>query len=152
MEPDRAGLVLAPEVGSEDGFWQAREIRRTHLAADLVTLSACETGTGRLKGEEGVMNLARSFLIAGAKSVVASLWDADDRSTATLMTHFYKHVAAGETVADALRAAQTEMLAEFGEDAKPYFWSGFTVIGDGTRKIVLQTRATEPGTARQNLR
>ena len=57
MEPDRAGLVLAPGSGSEDGFWQAREIRRSHLSADLVTLSACETGTGRLQGEEGVMNL-----------------------------------------------------------------------------------------------
>jgi CHAT domain-containing protein len=152
VEPDRAGLVLAPENGTEDGFWQAREIRRARLAADLVTLSACETGTGRLQGEEGIMNLARSFLIAGAKSVVASLWDADDRSTATLMTHFYRHVAAGETVADSLRAAQNEMLAEFGEDAKPYFWSGFMVIGDGTRKIAIQTPATESAAARQNIR
>jgi CHAT domain-containing protein len=152
VEPDRAGLVLAPEGGSEDGFWQAREIRRAKLSADLVTLSACETGTGRLYGEEGVMNLARSFLVAGAKSVVASLWDADDRMTATLMTHFYRHIAASETVAESLRSAQTELLTEFGEDAKPYFWSGFTVIGDGTRKIVLQTRAAQPGTTRQNLR
>jgi CHAT domain-containing protein len=152
VEPDRAGLVLAPEGGSEDGFWQAREIRRSHLAADLVTLSACETGIGRLQGEEGIMNLARSFLVAGAKSVVASLWDADDRSTATLMAHFYKHIASGDTVTDSLRKAQVEMLSEFGEDAKPYFWSGFTVIGDGTRKIALQTRATELGTARTSFR
>ena len=67
MEPDRAGFVLAPGSGSEDGFWQSREIRRSRLSADLVTLSACETGTGRLQGEEGVMNLARSFLVAGAE-------------------------------------------------------------------------------------
>jgi len=152
VEPDRASLVLAPEGATDDGFWQAREIRRSRLGADLVTLSACETGTGRLRGEEGVMNLARDFLVAGAKSVVASLWDADDRSTATLMAHFYKHVAAGEMIGDALRSAQTEMLAEFGEDAKPYYWSGFTVIGDGTRKITLQAGATEPGPARKNLR
>jgi CHAT domain-containing protein len=152
VEPDRAGLVLAPETGTEDGFWQSREIRRSHLSADLVTLSACDTGIGRLQGEEGVMNLARSFLVAGAKSAVASLWDADDRSTATLMGHFYRHVANGERVADALRKAQMEMLTEFGENTKPYFWSGFTVIGDGTRKIELQTRATELGTARTNLR
>lgn len=152
VEPDRAGLVLAPDTGSDDGFWQAREIRRSNLAANLVTLSACETGTGRLKGEEGVMNLARSFLVAGARSVVASLWDADDRTTATLMAHFYRHIASGGTVAESLQAAQKEMLAEFGEDAKPYFWSGFTVIGDGTRKILQQTRAAQPGTAHQNLR
>ena len=143
LEPDRTGLVLAPGGASQDGFWQAREIRRSHLSADLVTLSACETGVGRLQGEEGIMNLARSFLIAGAKSVVASLWDADDRSTATLMTHFYEHIAAGESVADSLQKAQLEMLTEFGPDAKPYYWSGFTVIGDGTRKIIPTTRAVE---------
>jgi len=152
LEPDRTGLVLAPEDASEDGFWQAREIRRSHLAAELVTLSACETGVGRLQGEEGIMNLARSFLIAGAKSVVASLWDADDRSTATLMTHFYQHIAAGESVADSLQKAQLEILTEFGSDAKPYFWSGFTVIGDGTRKIIPKARAIDHGTARPDLR
>jgi CHAT domain-containing protein len=135
VEPDRSGLVLAVENGGDDGFWQAREIRRSHLTADLVTLSACETGVGRIQGEEGVTNLARNFLVAGAKSVVASLWDADDRFTATLMSHLYKHIALGETVAESLRASQMEMLAEFGGDTKPYFWAGFTVIGDGTRKI-----------------
>ena len=57
------------------------------------------------------MNLARNFLVAGAKSVVASLWDADDRFTATLMAQFYKHVALGETVAESLRGSQMEMLA-----------------------------------------
>lgn len=135
VEPDRSGLVLAVESGGDDGFWQAREIRRSHLNADLVTLSACETGIGRIQGEEGVTNLARNFLVAGARSVVASLWDADDRFTATLMSHFYKHIALGETVAESLRGSQMEILAEFGGDTKPYFWAGFTVIGDGTRKI-----------------
>jgi CHAT domain-containing protein len=152
VEPDRAGLVLASAGPSDDGFWQAREIRRSRLAADLVTLSACDTGVGRLQGEEGIMNLARSFLVAGAKSVMASLWEVDDRSTATLMAHFYKHVASGQTIAESLRDAQKEMLTEFGNEAKPYFWSGFTVIGDGTRKIVTQARATQPGTAVKNLR
>jgi len=152
VEPDRAGLVLASAGPSDDGFWQAREIRRTRLAADLVTLSACDTGVGRLQGEEGIMNLARSFLVAGAKSVLASLWEVDDRSTATLMAHFYKHVASGQTIAASLRDAQKEMLTEFGNEAKPYFWSGFMVIGDGTRKISTQTRTAQSGTAVKNLR
>jgi len=65
LEPDRTGLVPAPGDGSDDGLWQAREIRRSYLTADLVTLSACETGVGRLKGEEGIMNLSRSFRVAG---------------------------------------------------------------------------------------
>jgi hypothetical protein len=98
---------------------------------------------GRLQGEEGVMNLARTFLIAGAKSVVASLWDADDRSTATLMAHFYRQIATGKSVAEALRAAQMEMLKEFGADMPPYYWAGFTVIGDGKRQISFtKTRST----------
>ena len=134
-DPDRAGLVLAPGDPKEDGLWQAREIRKTRVAADLVTLSACETGVGRLQGEEGIMNLARTFLIAGAKSVVASLWDVDDRSTATLMTRLYQQIAMGKSVAEALRGAQLAMLTEFGSDMQPYYWAGFTVIGDGTRKI-----------------
>ena len=93
MEPDRAALVLAPSSSeSEDGLWQAREIRRTRMNADVVVLSACETGSGKLQGQEGVMNLARAFLTAGARSVVASLWDVDDRSTATLMESFYEHL------------------------------------------------------------
>jgi CHAT domain-containing protein len=136
-EPDRAGLVLAPGDLKEDGLWQAREIRESRFAADVVTLSACETGVGRLQGEEGIMNLARTFLVAGAKSVVASLWDADDRSTATLMKHFYEEVAQGKNVAEALRGAQLTMLREFGSDLQPYYWAGFTVIGDGSRQIKL---------------
>lgn len=140
--------MVAPGNAVEDGFWQAREIRRVHLLAELVTLSACETGVGRLQGEEGIMNFARTFLVAGARSVVASLWDADDRFTATLMEHFYRYIAKGEAVAEALRTAQSEMLSEFGKDAQPYYWAGFTVIGDGTRKISLQADGTHVQAAR----
>jgi len=152
-EPDRAGLVLAPGGQKEDGLWQAREIRQSRLAADLVTLSACETGAGRLQGEEGIMNLARTFLIAGAKSVVASLWDVDDRSTATLMTHFYQQIANGNSITQALRQAQLEMLTEFGADMQPYYWAGFTVIGDGRTKInFTQANPTDLRTAGPRIR
>jgi len=147
-EPDRAAFVLAPGNEREDGYWQAREIRRARLSADLVTLSACESGVGRLQGEEGVMNMARTFLVAGAKSAVASLWETDDRFTATVMNHFYKHIAQGESAAEALRAAQSEMLTEFGKDAQPYYWAGFMVIGDGTRKVFSQTGRTLAQAAR----
>ncbi len=152
-DPDRAGLVLAPGDAREDGLWQAREIRESRIAADLVTLSACETGVGRLQGEEGVMNLARTFLVAGAKSVVASLWDADDRSTATLMSRFYRQIAAGKNVSEALRAAQMEMVKEFGANMPPYYWAGFTVIGDGKRQISFtKTRSTVERTEGVNFR
>ncbi len=139
VEPDRAALVLAAGSDGEDGLWQAREIRRTPLAADVIVLSACETGVGRLQGEEGVMNLARAFLTAGGKSVVASLWSVEDRSTATIMESFYEHLATGSAVAEALRQAQLDFVRNYGEKAKPYLWAGFEVIGDGTRRIKFAT-------------
>ena len=138
MEPDRTALVFAPGSESEDGLWQAREIRRTRLNADVVVLSACETGSGRLQGQEGVMNLARAFLTAGARSVVASLWDVDDRSTATLMESFYEHLKGGSTVNDALRQAQLDFIKEYGVKAKPDLWAGFEVIGDGTKRFTFE--------------
>ena len=151
-EPDRAALLLAPGNDSEDGLWQSREIRQTRLKADLVVLSACDTGTGRLEGQEGIMNLARAFLIAGAKSVVASLWQVDDRSTATLMSFFYEHMAAGLEVREALRQAQLDFIKEFGDKAQPYYWAGFEVIGDGTRRINFKTNKPKPGPAKANIR
>jgi len=151
-EPDRAALLLAAGNDTEDGLWQSREIRQTRLNADLVVLSACETGTGRLEGQEGIMNLARAFLIAGAKSVVASLWQVDDRSTATLMGFFYEHLAAGLEVREALRQAQLDFLREFGDKAQPYYWAGFEVMGDGTRRINFKTNKPKPGPAKADIR
>jgi CHAT domain-containing protein len=138
MDPDRTALVFAAGSESEDGLWQAREIRRTRLNADVVVLSACETGTGRLQGQEGVMNLARAFLTAGAKSVVASLWDVDDRSTATLMESFYEHLKNGSSVTEALREAQLDFIKTYGDKAKPNLWAGFEVIGDGTKRFTFE--------------
>ena len=77
---------------------QVREIRDLNLAADLVTLSACDTGVGALEGEEGIANLVRAFLFAGAKSVVASLWAASGVYTRNLMQHFYHYIL--ETLAE----------------------------------------------------
>jgi CHAT domain-containing protein len=149
-EPDRAALILFPGNSGEDGLWQAREIRQLRLNADLVVLSACDTGTGRLAGEEGIMNLARSFLTAGSKSVVASLWSVDDRSTATLMESLYGHLAEGMQVREALRLAQLDFTKAFGEKAHPYYWAGFEVIGDGTRRITSETQKPELRSARTN--
>ena len=148
VEPDRAALVLAAGNRDEDGLWQAREIRRTRLNADVIVLSACETGVGRLQGEEGVMNLARTFLSSGAKSVVASLWSVEDRSTATIMESFYEHLAAGLSVSEALRQAQLDFMKDYGPMAKPSLWAGFEVIGDGTRRINFATNKPNNRAAR----
>jgi len=136
-DPERSGLLLQPGSVSEDGLWQPREIRRQRLQADLVTLSACQTAVGKLEGQEGVINLARTFLAAGAGSVAASLWMVDDRSTATLMGKFYSQLSKGKSVSDALRDAQLEMIQDFGTQFPPYYWAGFSVIGDGTKRTPL---------------
>jgi CHAT domain-containing protein len=112
---------------------QVREIRDLNLAADLVTLSACDTGVGALEGEEGIANLVRAFLFAGAKSV--SLWAASDVYTRNLMEHFYRYIAAGEDKGSALRHAQMDLIKQFADQAMPFYWAGFIMVGDGSRNI-----------------
>ena len=105
------------------------------LNADLVTLSACDTGTGKLEGEEGVNSLERAFLTAGAKTVVATLWNADDIFAPALIKAFYKHMANHEDKGVALRNAKLDMIRQFGPRASPYYWAGFTMDGDSTSTI-----------------
>ena len=95
--PERAALVLGRDPKSTDtGLLQFREIARSPLSADLVTLSACDTASGELQGEEGNTGLVQAFLFAGAKSVVASVWSVDDSATELLMKQFYIHLAERE--------------------------------------------------------
>ncbi|MGO9273431.1 MAG: CHAT domain-containing protein [Terriglobia bacterium] len=142
--PDRAALVLgsAPSSG-EDGLLQVREIRDLPLDADLVTLSACDTGEGKLLGEEGIASLERAFLLAGAKAVIASLWTAEDACTTLLMKRLYWHLADGEDKGSALRQAKLDLLKEFGEETVPFYWAGFTLVGEGS--TALTQPASIPG-------
>lgn len=132
--PARSALVLRPG-GGEDGLFQAREILATRLAADLVTLSACDTGSGGIYGEEGVSSLVRPFLAAGAKSVVANLWNADDTFSLAIMKEFYRQLADGADEGQALRQAKLKMLTQFGPQAVAKLWAGLVVYGDSTRPI-----------------
>jgi CHAT domain-containing protein len=102
----------------------------------LVTLSACDTATGKLEGEEGSDGLAEAFLLAGAKSVVGALWDVDDSATEALMKDFYRHLAEGEDKSTALREAKLDYLKRWG-DISPSFWAGFTLVGDGSTATML---------------
>ena len=132
--PDRAALVLGTSPASqEDGLLQVREIRGLALRADLVTLSACDTGNGRLLGQEGIASLERAFLLAGAKSVLASLWTADDIFTTALMKRFYQHLVDGQNEGTALRQAKLDLLEKFGDGALPIYWAGVTLVGEGGR-------------------
>jgi CHAT domain-containing protein len=134
--PERSGLVLGVDPSSrDDGLLQVREITRLHFNAELVTLSACDSGVGKLHGEEGITNVAEAFLASGAKSVVASLWSADDTYTLALMEGFYAHIARGEDSSTALRQAKLDLLSEHGRQVLPYYWAAFVLMGDGSSAI-----------------
>jgi CHAT domain-containing protein len=133
--PDRAALVLGSSPNGEDGLLQVREIRDLSLRAELVTLSACDTGSGKLLGQEGIASLERAFLLAGAKAAIASLWPADDTFTIALMKRMYQHLADGADKGAALRQSKVDLLNEFGDQARPVYWAGFTLVGDGTHSI-----------------
>ena len=125
--PDRSALIFAPDpTGAEDGLLQVREVRRLHLNAKLVTLSACNTGVGPV-GQAGVANLVNAFIEAGADSVVSTLWDLEDHSTEYLMSLFYAQLARHTRKVDALRTAQLVFL---NRGLAPYFWAGVQIVGD----------------------
>jgi CHAT domain-containing protein len=139
--PERSGLVLGVDPTSlDDGLLQVREIIRLRFNADLVTLSACNSGVGKLQGEEGVTNLVEAFLVSGAKAVVASLWSADDTYTRALMERFYTHIAEGQDKAAALRQAKLDLLTKYGRQVSPYYWGAFVIVGDGGSPIPLRVQ------------
>lgn len=140
--PARSALVVQPG-GGEDGLLQAREILAFRLGADLVTLSACDTGSGALHGQDGVSSLVRPFLAAGARSVVANLWAADDKFSLTLMRAFYRELDRGADIADALRRAKLAMLEQFGPQAVPKLWSGVLVYGDAAATVASPARRAQ---------
>jgi CHAT domain-containing protein len=116
--------------GKDDGYLHAYEIYGLPLQADLAVLTACETGQGNLVGGEGVISLAHSFMYAGCPSVVMSLWKIDEKSSAEIITSFYKELAGGSSKSDALRNAKLQHIKETSSQSHPYFWAGMTLVGD----------------------
>jgi len=134
--PERSALVLGADAKSgDDGLLQVREIIRLRLNAELTTLSACDTGVGKLQGQEGISNLVEAFLVAGSRSVVASLWSADDTFASALMEQFYKRLAQGEDTSSALRDAKLDLLTKFGDQVSPFYWAAFISVGETSTPI-----------------
>ena len=134
----RSGLLLAgvntwlkgrePPREAEDGVLTALDVSSLDLlATDLAVLSACDTGLGDVQTGEGVLGLRRAFMLAGAKTLVMSLWSVDDKATEELMVDFYNRILKGEGCAEALRNAQ---LAIKDKHPDPYYWGAFICQGD----------------------
>lgn len=160
--------ALVTSLGDKgDGLIEASEIVDLDLNAELVVMSACDTGAGAgqaaveligfrgaggsyAAGGESLNGLARSFFFAGARNVMSTHWSVDDRSTQTLLSGFYGAVAGKEdpSIAEALRISETKMI-EGGELSHPFFWAPFAIIGDGARKLRIdgKSKATPSASA-----
>lgn len=130
LKPQLSAIVLSDKTDdetSEDGILYSGEIYNLNLNADLVVLSSCESGIGKLVKGEGMMALTRGFLFSGAGNVITSLWKVLDKNTSTLMIEFYRNVLAGNNYKTSLRNAKLAMIK--GNDTSfPLNWSGFVLI------------------------
>lgn len=118
--------------GDSDNRLFISELYNESLDADMVVLSACDTGSGFYENGEGVISLSRAFSYAGVPSTVMSLWKVDDEATAKIMTYFYEHLKKGETKDEALKNAKLDYLKHTEDDLlkHPYYWSGFVISGN----------------------
>jgi CHAT domain-containing protein len=133
VHSESSGVVLSriDQMGREqDGLLHSADVANLEIGADLVVLSACETGLGRKVRGEGVLGLPRAWMQAGATSVVVSLWRVDDEATAVLMESFYRALLEERrSKSAALRAAQLT-LARDPLWHSPFYWAGFVLLGD----------------------
>lgn len=115
----------------EDGKLYDYEISQSRIKSPMLVLSACNTGIGKLYQGEGVMSITRAFLLAGASSVVKTLWDVNDDAGAKIIAGFYKNLHAGQEKDEALRQAKLEFLKNSPPTyANPYYWAAYQVMGD----------------------
>jgi CHAT domain-containing protein/Tfp pilus assembly protein PilF len=132
-KPGRSGILLSRGPNSqEDGVLQIGEIMRLKLNADLVTLSACSTGLGKLINGEGILGLTRAFFYSGARNVTVSFWDVNDSATSALMKAYYANLKRGLPKSESLRQAKLTILhGKNSTWSQPYFWAPFVLIGEG---------------------
>ena len=124
-KPLQSGLMLASD-SKNDGILTVGELYDLNLNADLVTLSACETGLGKVANGDDVVGFTRGFLYAGTNSIVSSLWKVDDKATAILMQQFYTALKNNDK-RSALRMAQLKVKNSY--NPHPYFWAAFQLTG-----------------------
>jgi len=126
--PERSQICLAA-IGDEEGSLFSGDIYGLNLSSDLVVLSACETGLGKISKGEGIIGLTRALIYAGSNNLLVSLWRVNDASTSTLMNDFYSNILAGQGYAEALRSAKLKMFSDQNYPS-PYYWATFVLIGE----------------------
>jgi CHAT domain-containing protein len=115
----------------ENEYLYSGDLYNLRLNADLVVLSACETGLGKMSRGEGILSLARGFAYAGSKSILTTLWSVNDQATAIIVEGFYKHIKAGKSKDEALQLSRLEFLEKTdNKTAHPFLWAPFIMIGD----------------------
>jgi len=129
--PEYSYLAFTPD-NKDNSLLYVSDLYNLPLHANLVTLSACETGIGDLKRGEGFMSLTRGFFYSGASSIASTLWKVNDASSTQLMDDFYKNLANGNSKDKALQKAKIDFLNANGQNAlsHPYYWSGFVISGN----------------------
>ncbi len=128
-----------PFIALYDSLVWLSDLYRLHLPAELVVLSACQTNTGELAKGEGVLGLGRGFFYAGASSVIASLWNLNDRHTAQIMKYFYQELATGTAKAKALHKAKLAFMQDASIPAfqrTPYYWAGLSFYGNPSPMVL----------------
>jgi CHAT domain-containing protein len=129
--PERSGIVLTLEDDpAEDGILQVQEIFNLKVDAEMVVLSACQTGRGKYMRGEGLLGLTGAFFSAGADALVVSLWRVSDASTADFMASFYDYIQQGKSKPQALRQAKLDFLkSTVAAKRHPFFWAPFVLVG-----------------------
>jgi CHAT domain-containing protein len=134
VDPLASRILLARDA-ADPGFLEAREIYELKLGdVSLVTLSACESGLGRIARGDEILGFTRSFLTAGVEGMIVSLWPVSDDSTELLMTTLYGELAKGAQAIDAMRSAQIAVLKR-SRFSHPFFWAPFNLIGDWRMRL-----------------
>jgi CHAT domain-containing protein len=131
-DPDFSLLAFTEVPDSiENEFIYVSDLYNMQLNADLVVLSACETGLGELRKGEGVISLARGFSYAGAKGIFTTLWSVNDLATSLIIESFYKYLKQGKDKDEALHLAKMDFLSQAdNQKAHPFLWAPFIFIGD----------------------
>jgi CHAT domain-containing protein len=112
----------------DDGFLELGEIVQLNLNSELVVLSSCRSGLGKIDEAEGIIGMQKAFFEAGSKSVLVALWDVSDKYTSYFMKYFYEHLAEGKTKSEALQQAKLDFIKNYS--ANPYYWSAFVLSGN----------------------